>query len=70
MAACLRQIGVQVSDLAQCATLDDEFKVLKKAYYKKILRSVSWPPLLPHAIFFTSHLQRLPLRCFHSSAVI
>ena len=38
MADLLRQIGVQTSDLLQCATLEDEFKVMKKSYFDKIRR--------------------------------
>lgn len=39
IADCLRQVGVGEGDLLRCASLEDEFRVIKKAYFKKILRS-------------------------------
>jgi hypothetical protein len=38
VADCIRQVGLDVAGLSQCATLDDEFRLIKKAYFKKILR--------------------------------
>ena len=43
---CLRQVGIDVGALERCATLDDEFKCIKKAYFKKILRSLHFASLL------------------------
>lgn len=39
---CLRQVGIDVGALERCKTLEDEFKCIKKAYFKKILRSDIW----------------------------
>lgn len=37
VASCLETIHVQVATLSSCASLDDEFAIVKKAYFRRIL---------------------------------